>query len=225
MVGPDPDNSREALRRAKQAAEAIGKPVMVHVGGTAISLDEILSGLSSGDTVTHTYHARTEGILDENRKIHPSVREAAERGVNFDVGHGSGSFDYEIARTAFDQGLLPGTISSDLHAWNVGGPVYDLPTTASKFLHLGLSVPEVVRRVTCNPAKAIGMIGQIGTLAPGADADVSLLRLAEGTWPLADAAGRVEVVCERLEPVSVIRAGHIYPCAPSVYGEPKNASP
>ncbi|HET8630812.1 MAG TPA: amidohydrolase/deacetylase family metallohydrolase [Thermomicrobiales bacterium] len=217
MVGPDPDQCREALRRTRQAAEAIGKPAMVHVGGTAIPLDEILGALNTGDVVTHCYHARTEGVLDERGKVRPSVRRAVERGITFDVGHGAGSFDYAVARAALEQGLLPGTISSDIHAWSVAGPVYDLATTASKFLHLGLPLPEVLRRVTINPAAAIGRAGELGTLAPGAAADVSLFRLAEGEWPFTDSAGRVETGRWRLEPVRVIRAGRVYPCAPAVY--------
>ena len=151
MVGPDPEQCREALRRTRQAAAAIGKPAMVHVGGTAIPLDEILGMLDGGDVVTHCYHGRTEGVLDEAGKVRPSVWQAAERGIVFDVGHGAGSFNFQVARTALAQGLLPGTISSDIHAWSVAGPAYDLATTASKFLHLGVPLVEVLRRVTTTP--------------------------------------------------------------------------
>ncbi|RIK41548.1 MAG: amidohydrolase/deacetylase family metallohydrolase [Chloroflexi bacterium] len=217
MVGNDPEQCREALRRTQAAAHAIGKPAMVHVGGTTIPLDEILGALNTGDTVTHCYHARSEGVLDERGKVRTSVKRAIEKGINFDVGHGRGSFDFNVARRALDQGLLPGTISSDIHAWNIAGPVYDLATTASKFLHLGLPLHEVLRRVTINPATAVGMAGRIGTLAPGADADLSLLRLAEGEWPFEDSHGHVELGGTRLEPVSVVRAGKVYPCSPSVY--------
>ena len=217
MVGSNPEQCREALRRTQQAADAIGKPAMVHVGGTTIPLDEILGALNTGDTVTHCYHARSEGVLDEDGKLRQSVRHAADRGINFDVGHGRGSFDYDVARRALDQGLLPGTISSDIHAWNIAGPVYDLATTASKFLHLGLSLNDVIRRVTSTPAHAIGMAGDLGTLAPGAAADVTLLRLAEGEWPFVDSSGAVETGRQRLEPASVVRGGQLYPCIPSTY--------
>ena len=42
-LATDPAQTREVLRRARQVADAIGKPVMVHGGSTAIALDEILS--------------------------------------------------------------------------------------------------------------------------------------------------------------------------------------
>jgi dihydroorotase len=214
-VGHDAERTREVLRRARRAADAIGKPVMLHGGGTAIPLDEILASLVRGDVVTHIYHGRSEGVLDEAGTVRPSVRAAVDRGVNFDVGHGAGSFSWRVAQAGLHQGLLPGTISSDIHAWNVAGPVFDLATTASKLLHLGLSLPEVVRRVTATPAACIGRAGELGTLAPGAAADVSLFRLVEGAWPLRDSAGDEEVGRVRLEPVAVIRAGRRYECTPA----------
>ncbi|TAK23103.1 MAG: amidohydrolase/deacetylase family metallohydrolase [Chloroflexota bacterium] len=217
MVGPDPEQCREAMRRTRQAADAVGKPCMVHVGGTAIGIDELLSMLRAGDVVTHCFHGRDEGILDEAGRIRRSVRDAIDRGVIFDVGHGAGSFNYDVARRALDAGLQPGTISSDIHAWNIAGPVYDLATTASKFLHLGLPLTSVIQKVTQAPAAAIGLGGQIGTLAPGACADASILRLAEGEWPFTDSHGVTEIGRRRLEPVAVVRAGRVHPCAPSVF--------
>lgn len=189
---------------------AVGKPVMVHGGGTTIGLDEILGTLNTGDTVTHCFHDRSEGVLDEHGKLRASVRHAVERGINVDVGHGRGSFDYGVARAALHEGLLPGTISADIHAWNIAGPVYDLATTASKFLHLGVSLNDVVRRVTINMARAVGMEDTIGALAPGAAAGLILLRLASGEWHYEDSTGNVEVGRQRLEPVRVIRTGQQY---------------
>jgi dihydroorotase len=217
QTGHDPERAREALRRARQAADSIGKPVMVHIGLSAISLDDILAGLVRGDIVTHVYHAHTEGVLDEAGHIRPSVRAAVDRGINFDVGHGRGAFNWRVARAALDQGLLPGTISSDIHIWNVAGPVYDLATTASKLLHLGLTLTDVVRRVTTTPAACIGRADELGTLAPGAAADVSVFRLAEGEWTFRDSSLEEETGSARLEPVAVIRAGRVFGCTPVAY--------
>src|SRR6266702_730267 len=212
-VGRDAERTREVLRRARHVADEIGKPVMVHSGNTAIPLDEILSVLVRGDVVTHVYHARPEGVLDESGAVRPSVRGAVDRGVNFDVGHGAGSFSWQVARAGLEQGLSPSTISSDIHAWNIAGPVYDLATTASKFLHLGLSLPEVVRRVTATPAACIGRADELGILAPGATADISLFRLQQGEFHFQDSAGQVELGGSRLDPVAVIRNGRRYTCS------------
>ena len=96
-----------------------------------------------------------------------AARRAAARGVLFDVGHGKGSFSFQVARRALAQGFRPGTISSDLHVYNLEGPVFDLATTMSKFLHLGLSLDEVVAMTTGAPAQVIGHDGALGTLRPG----------------------------------------------------------
>jgi dihydroorotase len=141
---------------------------------------------------------------------------ALERGVLLDVGHGKGSFAYDVARTALAQGVLPDTISSDLHRYNVDGPVFDLATTVSKFLHLGLELPEALRRVTATPAEVLRRAGKLGTLQVGAAGDAVVFRLHEGRRPLADTVGRVEMVHRWLEPECVVKAGRIVarPAAP-----------
>ena len=98
-------------------------------------------------------------------------------------------------------------ISSDLHIGNVNGPVYDLVTTLSKFLLLGLSVEDVIAMATARPAAAIGRSGELGSIAVGGVADLSLLRLVEGRFTFRDALRDERVGDRRLEPVATIRAG------------------
>src|SRR5439155_23776140 len=140
------------------------------------------------------------GILDTSGEVLPEVRAAIRQGGLLDVGHGKGSFAYDVARRALAQGVLPHTISSDLHRYNLAGPVFDLATTVSKFLHLGLELPEALRRVTATPASAIKMEKELGTLAVGAAGDAVVLRVREGERPLADTVGRVEIIRRWLEP-------------------------
>ena len=66
-------------------------------------------------------------------------------GVIMDVGHGQGSFDWEIAEIATSNGFWPDVISTDLHFGSVGkeGPAKDLPHVMSKFLRLGMPMEEV----------------------------------------------------------------------------------
>src|SRR5262249_24741002 len=132
MVGPAPDQWRGARRRARAAAGAIGKPRTTHPGGTSIPIKELLDPLAPGDIVTHCYHGRSEGVLDESGHVREIVREAVKRGIGFDVGHGAGSFSWQVARRALEQDLQPSTISSDIHTRSVAHPPYDLATTAPK---------------------------------------------------------------------------------------------
>src|SRR5680860_980748 len=104
------------LYLAREAADAAGLPIMVHPQHSwAESLDDVLAVMRGGDVMTHMYHGMPHGILDENDKIRPSVRAARDRGVIFDVGHGEGSFDWDICQQALAQDFPPTTISSDLH--------------------------------------------------------------------------------------------------------------
>jgi dihydroorotase len=112
-----------------------------------------------------------------------------------------------VARRALAQGFRPGTISSDLHVYNVNGPVHDLATTLSKFLHLGLSLDEVVHMATAAPGRVLRGAAALGTLAPGAAADVTLLERRDGRFDLEDAVGEKVTARERLVPVGVIRDG------------------
>jgi dihydroorotase len=200
-------NARVALSTALDTAAAAQLPLMVHVGDTPIPLEDILCELRPGDVMTHCYHGREQGVLDEAQTLRPGARRAGARGVVFDVGHGVGSFAFSVARAALAQDLPPGTISSDLHVYNVGGPVFDLVTTMSKFLALGLTLDDVVRLTTAAPARVFGLGDRLGTLKPGASADVTLLRLEEGAFTFTDALGATLTAGVRLTPVQVVRNG------------------
>jgi dihydroorotase len=204
-------NARVALKTARETGEAAGLPIMVHVGDTPVPLAEILDELRPRDVITHCYHGREEGILDVRGMVIQAARRAVARGVLFDVGHGKGSFSFRVARQALSQGFRPWTISSDLHVYNLDGPVFDLATTMSKFLHLGLSLDEVVALTTIAPAQVIGHDRALGTLRPGAAGDVTLLALREELSTLEDSVGeRVEGTL-RLVPSGTVRAGRWVP--------------
>ena len=66
-----------------------------------------------------------------------------------------------------------------------------MPTCLSKFLHLGMSLPEVVRASTVRPAEVLGMASEVGTLRPGSRGDVALFRLLSGRFPLYDIWGEM----------------------------------
>lgn len=201
----------QPLYLAREAADATGVSIMVHPQAAwCDSIDDILAIMRERDIMTHCYHNMACGILDEQGKVRKSVLAAMDRGVIFDVGHGAGSFSWQIAEQAMRQGVQPQTISSDVHAYNVNGPVYDLATTVGKFLHLGLSLDEAISKVTQAPAQAIQMADQIGTLKVGAWGDAVVFAWQEGNFPLTDSHGQVRMGQQRLVPMTVVRAGRLY---------------
>ncbi len=178
--------SLEFLKAGRELCDRFQLPMMAHISMAPPTTPEVMEMMRPGDVVTHCFNTHSLGILDAAGKPLPSVLEARRRGVLFDVGHGLGSFNFEVARKALEAGFPPDTISTDLYNLNVNGPVYDMPTTLSKFLHLGMSLEEALLRATANPAKIIGRIPGLGTLEPGASADIALLALEEGEFRLVD---------------------------------------
>jgi dihydroorotase len=206
MVGSDPV---PAMRLAREAADALDLPLMVHVIYMRPRIGWLLPYLGRGDLVTHCYHGNEGGILDSRGTVFAEVRRARDRGVLFDVGHGVGSFAYRVARPAIEQGFPPDTISSDLHAHNVGGPAFDQATTLSKLLHAGMELTDVIRATTATPAVAVRRAGRIGALAPGQEADLTAFELRTGHWALPDAAGETAVAERLLVPRVVLRSGQL----------------
>ncbi len=171
---------------------------------------DILAMLKPGDVITHSFRGGDGGILDDKDRVLPEVRAAIARGVHLDVGHGAGSFSFDTAEKAFRQEVLPGTISSDVHQYNVNGPVFDLATTLSKFLVLGLTLPQVVERATMNAARLFAFPQGLGTLRPGAEADLAVFSLEEGKFEFVDALGARRDGHQRLVPVATVKSGRIY---------------
>ncbi len=205
------DNGREALRLALDAGRASHSPVMVHIGDTAISLEEIVETLRPGDVVTHCYTPLRPSIVDEGGRLRDAVRRAHERGVLFDVGHAGRHLEFGLVRDAMADGLPPDIISTDLHTVPNMPPVIDLPTTMSKFLALGMPLDRIVAACTINPARAIGWDDRLGTIAVGWEADLAVLELREEPTPLRDSTGGEIIANRRIAARWTIRKGEVFP--------------
>lgn len=206
-ISNDGKNEAEGLRRARLAADATKLPLVVHPANSSLRIEHLFETLRSGDVMTHCYHDKNCKLVDDRTQVCSIVREKQREGVLLDVGHGSGSFAWRVARAMLDQGVVPDFLSSDLHTYNVQGPVFDLVTTLSKFLHLGMSVPEIIRRSTVTCAAWLGMANEIGTLKPGACADITVLDIVDGEFPLMDSEGVTEIGRRSFEVRHCFRAG------------------
>ncbi|MFO1037593.1 MAG: amidohydrolase/deacetylase family metallohydrolase [Geminicoccaceae bacterium] len=174
---------------AMEAADRLGVPLMAHLDYPPPSRSEVLSRLRKGDVLTHCFKPFPNDALNGRGEIREEILEARSRGIWFDIGHGMGSLDFDVARAMLKQGFLPDMISSDVHALCVDGPAYDLLVTMSKFLSLGMPLTDVIRAATSAPAAAIGA-PDLGTLRPGAKGDVSVLELQEGRFDYVDSPGQ-----------------------------------
>lgn len=203
------DRGCQLFDLALSAAADAGAPIMVHVSRGA---DEayILERLRPGDILTHCFHGRGNGMLN-NRGWIPQVHAARARGVCFDVGHGCGSFSWETARRGFEHHFYPDTLSTDLHRYNVDEPFWlTLPDVMSRFLCLGMSLRDAIAKTTVAPARVLGRDQEIGTLRTGAMGDVFLFRMLDGEFPFIDTHLETRIGTRRIEPVVTVRAGRRY---------------
>jgi dihydroorotase len=182
-------NGPIVLPLAREAADILEVPLMIHIGTAPPMIDEVLSYLKEGDILTHIYNPSVGGcVLDERMCLRPSVREAIARGVKMDVGHGGASFSFKVAEAAIDQGLLPDAISTDIHTHNINGAVKDLPHVMSKFMSLGFSLEQVLRLTTCSPADILNR-PDLGRIELGGEADLAVFHIRHDPIMIYDSLG------------------------------------
>lgn len=202
-----------AVDRAVEAGKLAGLPVMVDFGYQTPPLplgDLFLKHLRPGDIFTHTYSnpQNRDSLVGTDGKVQVQAWDARDRGIVFDVGHGAGSFVFRQVVPAMQQGFDPETISTDLHVRSMNGGMKDLLNVMSKFLNLGLSLTEVVLKTTWAPAQVISR-PELGHLSPGAEADLTILSLREGSFGFLDVEGARLPGTQKLECELTLRAGRV----------------
>jgi dihydroorotase len=182
---------------------------MVHLGrfpaDEVLPTEVLLNLLRPGDVITHAYQPRY-GLYDAEGQLIPAAKEAIDRGVLLDVGHSGYDFSFKTAQMGLDQGILPHTISTDLNCFNID-TVGSLALTMTKFMKLGLSLTEVIERVTINPAKALHREDEIGSLKPGMVADFTLAEIVDEETTLEDGNGGTLSVSQVLKVRGVCKDG------------------
>ncbi|MCC6625963.1 MAG: amidohydrolase/deacetylase family metallohydrolase [Chloroflexi bacterium] len=219
----DPSTTRgagiEPLRRARELADRVGLPLMVHIGAAPPHLGEVLPLMKPGDILTHCFTGHQNRVINDARVVLPMVKQLWDAGMVMDIGHGTGSFSFDTAEAMLAQGLPPDVISTDIHQMARQGPMYDMPTTLSKFLTLGMSLPDVIERGTSRPARAMGR-PDLGTLRPGAAADIALFRLERGAFSYYDITMSERRGEQRLVNTATYLAGEELPRLPERPAEP-----
>lgn len=173
------------LELARELADRVGLPLMVHIGLAPPTLSEIATYLRPGDILTHCFTGHSNKIIGPDNTFLPYMKELHDQGLVLDIGHGAGSFSFDTAEAMLAQGVMPDVISTDIHQMAIQGPMFDMPVTLSKFLHLGMSLADVIERATSKPAAAMRR-PDLGSLKPGSAADVALFTTEEGDFTFQD---------------------------------------
>ncbi|KAA6441059.1 amidohydrolase/deacetylase family metallohydrolase [Dyadobacter flavalbus] len=202
------------VEKAVEAGKLADVPVMVDFGEhkPPLSIEKLFKDyLRPGDIFTHTYAygpTEREVVVDENGKVKPFVLEAQKKGLIFDVGHGGGAFSWRQAIPSMKQGFRPDVISTDLHTDSMNGGMKGLDNVVSKFLNIGMSLPDAILRVTWNPAMAIKR-PDLGSLSVGSEADVAVFNLRKGDFGFLDTRRLKMKGDKKLEAELTLRAGKI----------------
>lgn len=205
-------NGLEPLRRARQVADECALPLMVHIGIGPPEIADVLALMRPGDILTHCCTGQSMRVIDADGTLLEAARRAWAAGVIMDLGHGAGSFSFASAEAFARAGHWPDVISSDIHQISINGPLFDLPTCMSKLLALGMPLPDVIRAATARPAEVLGLGHELGTLRPGALADLVLFQLHQGRFALYDIAMDVREGRQLLRATQTILNGR--PLAP-----------
>ena len=176
------------MQMALEVADQLGLPLMGHLDAPPPPRAEVMKLLRKGDILTHCFRPWPNSPAAPDGGVQPDVLEARERGVIFDIGHGRGSFGFDTAMQMLKNGFAPDVISSDVHLTSIGGPAYNMLITMSKFLEMGVSLKEVIRMSTINPARA-ARLDDRGTLGQGLLGDATILEIEHGDFTFEDVMG------------------------------------
>lgn len=199
--------SRLSLEKARELADMVDLPIMVHLAPAPPTFQQIVPFLRAGDIITHPYHGGSTRIVDEDCQILPEYWEARNSGIEVDLGldrfHGS----LNVMKACFEQGFYPDYISTDLTTTNIDNIVFDMPTTIEKIVACGMPLTEALHRSTATGAKKLGMEDEIGSIKLGASADIAIFERDRSPGTVVDFEGTSMSTDERLVAVATFRRG------------------
>lgn len=229
------------LERARRAADELGLPIMLHISVAPPAIKTTLEYLKPGDILTHSLTGHSMKVIDDRGTILPEAKKALDEGLLMDLGHGAGSFSFNTAEALAGQNIWPDFVSTDLHTMSIHGanliqhpadqehddaapieyqvkgdgrPVFDLLNCMDKMLCVGMPFEEIIRAATSRPAQYLGLKGEIGTLKPGACADITGLKIEETKHELVDVHGEKRMGSEKVCNTFTLLGGKPFPKLP-----------
>jgi dihydroorotase len=216
----------EVMKQARTVADATGTQIMLHWTNEP----DVLALLKRGDILTHPFNPPSTNSANlfgadgtQADKVLPQILALKDRGIWTDGQAATTHHAWAVSEKAAQQGWFPDAISTDMasNAPNPPGPPINyrpdyagyrpnqvgVPWPMAHFLHLGLSLEQVIERVTTNPAKMLNFPEKIGTLEPGVTADVSIFDFPQGSFEFRDGAGQTRTGKQQFVPVATLRGG------------------
>jgi dihydroorotase len=212
------EHDAEVLTRARSAADETGLPLMVHWTNEP----KLLAILKRGDILTHPFNIPTPNQSNlfggEPGKILPQILELKDRGIWTESQAVNSHHLWVNSEAAFAQGWAPDLISTDMGAITPATPNgLMLPWTMTQYLHLGLTIEQVIERVTQAPTRVFKFPERHGTLETGVTADVTVIDLQEGNFELIDQQNNKRTAKRKIVPVATVHGGTLMKIDPRVH--------
>lgn len=197
-------DAKKSLRMAKELAVKAELPLVVHPSRCTDSIEEILAVMDKDDVYAHTYSPVSPSIFDEHGKVKKAIWDAVERGVRFDLSHGSNNFGYDIARRAIQQGFAVETISTDLHLGNYTKPGIRLAGVVTKAIQAGIPLADALKKVILTPAALLHVPTKVSSVQVGQAADITVFTISQKDIELPDVVGKVETCKTVIQDVATV---------------------
>ena len=223
----DLSHDLEVLKTAREVADATGLPIMMH---WSVEPD-LLAMLKRGDILAHPFNPPSPNSANlfgadgtQADKVLPQILALKDRGIWTDVQLGTTHHAWDVSEKAIKQGWYPDSISTDIGRAPDGSPASVL-VPMSEFLHLGLSLDQVVAGVTATPGRMLNFPEKVGTLEPGVTADVAILDLAQGSFEFGDQGRQPRTLKQQFVAVATVKGGIFLKGAPPVAPPAAPATP
>lgn len=197
------------VKLGKKIAKILKIPMMVHVGEPPALYDEVLEILGPGDIITHCFNGKVGSSIIEDEDLFELAERCAGEGIRLDIGHGGASFSFRVAEVAIERGLLPFSISTDVHLRSINQSVWDLSTTMSKLLSVGMPFDKVVEAVTHAPAEVI-RLSMDNLLEAGARSEFTIFDLNDSDLQVVDSLGARAALTKLFEPRMTVLGTDIF---------------
>lgn len=196
-------------------ADQLQMPIAVHAPRSRIGIEKLLCYMKAGDVLCHTLAGNSEAmsILDKDGQIKPCVLEARERGVVFDLSHGTNAYSYDTAEAAWKAGFFTDTVSSDLHGRNINGPVYNPGVVYAKVRGLtGKPWWWILNKAVAEPVRLLNVHDKAVEIREGMQADLTVFRIDEGVFNYLDSKKESREFSEKATAVFTCFGSHVYTC-------------
>ncbi|MBQ9047548.1 MAG: hypothetical protein IJ120_06595 [Solobacterium sp.] len=208
----DPVYVMEQLRKL---GDELNMPIAVHAPRSRIGIEKLLTYMKKGDVLCHTLAGNSDvmKVLDDEGNVKPCVLAARERGVIFDLSHGTNAYSYDTAETAWKAGFFTDTVSSDLHGRNLNGPVFNLGVVMTKVRGL-TNKPWwwILNKTVAEPVRLLGITDKETEIREGMEADLTVFRIEEGTFEYLDSKKETRTFSEKATAVYTCTGRKVYTC-------------